>query len=250
MAETARWNDHIFEVSPNLMRGFSDLSITGSATTEEKETGSQKYVSYKNGGTTQVTLTAMLSVFTGCDVREEAMAFVDEARRGCYGYLYVDSKKLVACPLMLTNAAISKTEIAAGGTWTYAEAKLTFKQCGKYDGETSGSSSSSGSGSASKSGSVKSSTGTGTSNKDWRETFTSRLRKGAAADAGLINYGKTSSVKTTTTKTTEETKTETKSAQSYINNAVTKTAQAQSSKRTASNAKGAKGGKITLYTKE
>jgi hypothetical protein len=244
MAETARWNDHIFEVSPNLMRGFSDLSITGSATTEEKETGSQKYVSYKNGGTTQVTLTAILSVFTGSDVREEAMAFVDEARRGCYGYLYVDSKKLVACPLMLTNAAISKTEIAAGGTWTYAEAKLTFKQCGKYDGETSGSSSSSGSGSASKSGSVKSSTGTTT--KDWRETFTSRLRKGAAADAGLINYGKTSSVKTATTKTTEETK----SAQSYINNYVTRSAQTQSSKQTASNAKNAKGGKITLYTKE
>lgn len=191
-----------------------------------------------------MTLTAILSVFTGSDVREEAMAFVDEARRGCYGYLYVDSKKLVACPLMLTNAAISKTEIAAGGTWTYAEAKLTFKQCGKYDGETSGSSSSSGSGSASKSGSVKSSTGTST--KDWRETFTSRLRKGAAADAGLINYGKTSSVKTTTTKTTEETK----SAQSYINNSVTKSAQTQSSKLTASNAKGAKGGKITLHTKE
>ncbi len=244
MAETARWNDHIFEVSPNLMRGFSDLSITGSASTEEKETGKQKYVAYKNGGATQVTLTAILSVFTGCDVREEAMAFVDEARRGCYGYLYVDGKKLVACPLMLTNTSISKTEIAAGGTWTYAEAKLTFKQCDKYDGETSGSSSgSSGSKGSSKSGSVKA--GSGSEITDWRKKFTSRLPKGAAADVGLTT-DKMPSAKTST----EEKKAENKSAQEVINSQVTRAAKAKNAGTKSTNAKTMLGGKITLRTKE
>ena len=219
MPEMARWNNHIFEVSPDVMRSFSSLSITGSATTEEKETGQQKYVSYKNGGATQVSMTAILSVFMGCSVRDEAMAFVDEARRGCYGYLYMDGKKLVACPLMLTNASVSKTDIAPESTWVYAEVKLTFKQCDKYDGESSGSSGSSGSGSSSKKGSVKSETTT--EKTDWRVTYTSRLPKGAAAPVSLAG---TKGLRTTTT--------ETKSWQQYIDDTVTKEATTRSKNTT------------------
>lgn len=235
MAETARWNNHIFEVSPNLVRGFDSLSVTGSAAVEEKSTGNQAYASYKNGGCTQVTMKALLSAFTGCDVREEAMAFVDEARRGCYGYLYVNGKKLVACPLMLTSASISETEIAPGGTWTYAEAKLTFKQCDKYDGESSGSNSSkssSGSSGSSKSGSVKSAEAT-----DWRYTYTSRLRRGEAADRGLVNARSVSTVGTTADGR--------KAAQEYINSKVTKASAASSANSTAS-ARAGNGTKVQL----
>lgn len=232
MAETARWNNHIFEVSPNLVRGFDSLSVTGSAAVEEKSTGNQAYASYKNGGCTQVTMKALLSAFTGCDVREEAMAFVDEARRGCYGYLYVNGKKLVACPLMLISASISETEIAPGGTWTYAEAKLTFKQCDKYDGESSGSSSSKSSSGSSKSGSVKSAEAT-----DWRYACISRLRRGEVTDRVLANARSVSTVGTTADGR--------KAAQEYINSKVTKASAASSANSTAS-ARAGNGTKVQL----
>ncbi len=144
MAEIGRWNNHIFEVSPNVMRSFDDLTVVGQAETEEKTAGSQKYVSYKNGGSVKVTMTIILSALLGCNVRDEAMALVDEARNGSEDYLYLDGKKLVTCPLMLTNAEISQTEIGAGNQWLYAEAKVTFKQCDKFDGEAGGSGSSGG----------------------------------------------------------------------------------------------------------
>ena len=35
--EIARWNGHIFEVSSEVVRGFTGLSITGSTETEDTE---------------------------------------------------------------------------------------------------------------------------------------------------------------------------------------------------------------------
>lgn len=159
MPEVGRWNEHIFSVSPNVIRSFSDLSIRGAADTEDKSTGNQKYVSYKNGKAAEISMTALLSALTGNDVREEAMAFVDEARRGCAGYFYLDGKKLVTCPLMLVEASVSETEISSANQWIGCKVKLTFKQSGKYDDESGGSGGSGGGSGGKKGGGSSSSNG-------------------------------------------------------------------------------------------
>lgn len=139
MAEIGRWNNHVFEVAPNVIRGFGNLTIKGSSETDEKATGGQKYVSRKNGNPAEVGITAILSALTGSDVRAEALAFVDEARLGAKGYFYIGGKKLMTCPLMLTDAVVSEAVIAINAAWISCEVKLTLKQCGKYDGESGGS---------------------------------------------------------------------------------------------------------------
>lgn len=155
MAEIASWNGHSFTVSPKLIRGFTGLTIKGSSETEDKTSDGQKYVSRKNSNPSEITLTAELNALTGCDVKNEALKFVDEARSGAKNYFYMGGKKLIACQLMLTEASVSETTIAPNGTWISCKVKLTMKQCAKYDGTSSSSSSSSSSGS---SGSKKSST--------------------------------------------------------------------------------------------
>lgn len=157
MPEVGKWNSHTFVVSPNVIRSFTGLTIKGSSETEDKETGGQKYVSRKSGKPAEISLTVLLSALTGNDVRNEALAFVDEARRGSQGYFYVGGKKLVTCQLMLTDASISETQIASNGVWVGGKVQLTFKQSGKYDGESCGSSSGGGSSGGSSGGSKKSS---------------------------------------------------------------------------------------------
>ena len=156
-AGSGKWNSHTFVVSPNVIRSFTGLTIKGSSETEDKETGGQKYVSRKSGKPAEISLTVLLSALTGNDVRNEALAFVDEARRGSQGYFYVGGKKLVTCQLMLTDASISETQIASNGVWVGCKVQLTFKQSGKYDGESGGSSSGGGSSGGSSGGSKKSS---------------------------------------------------------------------------------------------
>lgn len=155
MPEVGKWNSHTFVVSPNVIRSFTGLTIKGSSETEDKETGGQKYVSRKSGKPAEISLTVLLSALTGNDVRNEALAFVDEARRGSQGYFYVGGKKLVTCQLMLTDASISETQIASNGVWVGCKVQLTFKQSGKYDGESGGSSSSGGGSSGRSSGGSK-----------------------------------------------------------------------------------------------
>lgn len=157
MPEVGKWNSHTFVVSPNIIRSFTGLTIKGSSETEDKETGGQKYVSRKSGKPAEISLTVLLSALTGNDVRNEALAFVDEARRGSQGYFYVGGKKLVTCQLMLTDASISETQIASNGVWVGCKVQLTFKQSGKYDGESGGSSSGGGSSGGSSGGSKKTS---------------------------------------------------------------------------------------------
>lgn len=160
MAEIASWNGHSFTVSPKLIRGFTGLTIKGSSETEDKTSDGQKYVSRKNSNPSEITLTAELNALTGCDVKNEALKFVDEARSGAKNYFYMGGKKLITCQLMLTEASVSETTIAPNGTWISCKVKLTMKQCAKYDGTGSSSSSSSSSsgGSSSSSSSKKTST--------------------------------------------------------------------------------------------
>lgn len=163
MAEIGSWNGHSFTVSPTLIRGFTGLTIKGSSETEDKTSNSQKYVSRKNSKPSEITLTVELNAMTGCDVKNEALKFVDEARCGANNYFYLSGKKLISCKLMLTEASISETVIAPNCTWVSCKVKLTMKQCAKYDGTAS--SSSSGNSSSSSSSSSKSTSSKKTSKK-------------------------------------------------------------------------------------
>lgn len=146
MAEIGRWNGHRFEVSSSLIRSFTGLQIKGSSETEDKEDGSQKYVSRKKGKPVEVSFTIHLNARLGCDVRSEALKFVSEARAGSKDYFYVGNKKLVTCQLMLTDATVKEIGLINKGTWTQADVQVTMKQCSKNDGASGGGSSSGGGG--------------------------------------------------------------------------------------------------------
>ena len=176
MAEIASWNGHSFTVSPKLIRGFTGLTIKGSSETEDKTSDGQKYVSRKNSNPSEITLTAELNALTGCDVKNEALKFVDEARSGAKNYFYMGGKKLITCQLMLTEASVSETTIAPNGTWISCKVKLTMKQCAKYDGTSSSSSGSSGGSSGSKKTSTKK-TSTTTTKKTTTSTVANVVSK-------------------------------------------------------------------------
>lgn len=133
MSEIGRWNGHRFEVSTNLVRGFTGLTIKGSSETEDKDAGGEMYASRKNGKPKEVKLEILLASYLGCDVRTEAIQFVDEATSGKTDYFYVGNKKLVTCQLMLTEASVKDVKIVGRGTWTSAAVSLTMKQCTKND---------------------------------------------------------------------------------------------------------------------
>ena len=135
MAEIASWN--------------------GGSETEDKTSGGDKYVSRKNGSPSEISIVAELNAFVGCDVRNEALKFVDDAHAGSKGYFYMGGKKLIPCQLMLTEAVVSETTIAPDGTWLTAKVKLTMKQCGNYSGSAGSTSSGSGGASSSKKTSAK-----------------------------------------------------------------------------------------------
>lgn len=138
MAEIGRWNGHKFEVSSSLIRSFTGLQIKGSSETEDKEDGSQKYVSRKKGKPVEVSFTIHLNAHLGCNVRTEALKFVTEARAGSKDYFYVGNKKLVTCQLMLTDATVKEIGLINKGTWTQADVQVTMKQCSKNDVGSSG----------------------------------------------------------------------------------------------------------------
>lgn len=134
MAEIGSWKGHTFTVTPTLIRSFSGLTIKGSSETEDKTSSSQKYVSRKNSNPSEISLTVELNALTGCDVKKEALKFVNQAHNGAKDYFYLGGKKLIACQLMLVEASVTETVIAANGTWTSCKVKLVMKQCAKYDG--------------------------------------------------------------------------------------------------------------------
>lgn len=126
-----RWGLYTFEVTPGVIRSFSDLSIKGSSETEEKESGGEKYVARKSGKPSEVSLTVQLHAMLGCDVRREAMCLVEEATIGRTAYFYVGSSKLFVTQMMLTEASVSKVVMSPDGTWLSADVKLTLRQCEK-----------------------------------------------------------------------------------------------------------------------
>ena len=140
MAQIGKWNGHKFVVSKKQILSFEGLTIKGASETEDKEKDKQQYVKRKNGKPTEVSLTISLNHTLGCDVRAEAMAFVEEASQGKTDYFYVGGKKLVTCKLMLVDATVKEIGINRGTTWISADVQLTMKQCAK-GGDSGGSSS-------------------------------------------------------------------------------------------------------------
>lgn len=131
MGVIGRWGGYTFEVSPSVVRSFSDLSIKGSSETEEKESGGEKYVARKSGKPSEVSMTVQLHAMLGCNVRAEAMGFVEDATNGKRDYFYVGSGKLFVPSMMLTEASVSKVVMSPDGTWLSADVKLTLRQCEK-----------------------------------------------------------------------------------------------------------------------
>lgn len=150
--EIARWNGHKFKVSSKLVRGFTDLQIKGSSETEDMEKDKDVYVKRKNGQPMEVSMTVNLNAMTGCSVRKEAIAFVEEAKEGKKDYLYIGNKKLVKAKLLLVSANVKEVQIAPGAKWVRADVQLTFKQSGKGGKPVSKSSGSSSSGGGSSGG--------------------------------------------------------------------------------------------------
>lgn len=138
--ETGRWNNHVFTVSPQVIRGFTGLTIKGNSETEDKKSGDQQYAARKTGKPAEVTLTVGLSALTGCRVREEALALVEDARAGAKNYFYVGGKKLMTCQMMLTEANVEQVMIAPDGAWVSAQVQMTLRQCGGNEGGAGGTS--------------------------------------------------------------------------------------------------------------
>ena len=91
--EMGRWNGHKFVVSRKLIRGFNDLSFTGGSNTDMTLSDEQEFVTRTSGKPMEVTLTVELYTATGCNVRKEALALVEQARAGAKNYFYVGKKK-------------------------------------------------------------------------------------------------------------------------------------------------------------
>ena len=148
MALLAEWNGHRFEVTPYAIRGFGDLSISGSCKTSDtsktftinvpnlnKKTGqhTNKFKKFSAGEPIDLSFNAYLHTQLGCDVRNEAMDFINDAERGAKGYLYIDGHKIVTCEMMLTKANVTDVKIASNGWWLSATVQLTMAQASTFD---------------------------------------------------------------------------------------------------------------------
>lgn len=146
--EVGRWGSHVFEVSANLIRGFTDLSIESSVETDTKKNGTAQYVAVKEYKPKTQKITVHLRSSTGCDVRNEAMAFLNDI--GKADYFYIGGKKLCSCQMMLTQAQISNVGMSGTAAWTTADISCTFSQSSKDDGSSTVSSGGGGGGGTSK----------------------------------------------------------------------------------------------------
>lgn len=203
MATIANWNGHTFEVSPNLVRGFTELSIKGGCETTTKNSSKQKYEERKYGEGMDITLNAHLNALSGVtDVMSEAMAFVQEANEGASDYFYMGTVKLVAAKLLLKGAEITEIETmpGKGDRWISCSVKLTFKQGSKND-SGSGSSGSSGGGSKKKSvrtTGVKATATAAATTETWMDKLVATAKANIAAARQTANAAKEASKATKT----------------------------------------------------
>lgn len=165
MGITARWNGHIFEVSPNVIRSFKGLEISGACDTGTKDqsfkmtvpaldkkgnkqydkkgnlktkkvTKKNKITTYKTTKPIEISFSAMLHSMTGCDVRNEAMMFINDAESGEKDYLYIGGHKIASCEFMITKASVAEINISNNGWWMSAVVQITMSQAGTFDQTT------------------------------------------------------------------------------------------------------------------
>lgn len=126
--ETGRWHGHIFVVSPDMIRSFTDLQIKAGVDLDTSDEESAGYATFKNSKPKEINLTVHFNAHTGCDVRKEVIDFVNDAGTGTTDYLYIGGQKLVTEALMLISATTSQVVISSGNTWVSAQVALSFKQ--------------------------------------------------------------------------------------------------------------------------
>lgn len=131
-----KWNEVMFYANSSEVRGFDELSISGSVETEDKESGGTKFVKKKNSRGFEINLTAFFDKRLGIDdVKSEAMQLIQYAAKGETGYFYAKNKKLVKSSMMLTNAKAQKIIMTPKGKWISCEVAMTLKTCSKLDGK-------------------------------------------------------------------------------------------------------------------
>lgn len=198
-------------------------------------------MSRKHGKPMEVSLSVALNAMTGCDVRTEAMKFVEEARAGKKDYFYVGNKKLVTCQLMLTDASVKDVAITNGGKWVRAEVSLTMKQCSKNDGSSASSSGGGSSGGGSSGGSKKSSKKKSVK----QESLVSKIKNGIKNTVNKVKSGVKNVVNALTGKKTSSNPLTNaiKSAQSAIKKITTAAKKATTTKKTTTKSGGGGGSK-------
>lgn len=139
MAEIITWSGAggiSFYVRGDEVRGFKDLQISVSAETEDKDKGGEKYTSKKNSGGYQMSFTAIFNAALGVDVRKAALQLAEAARTFESGYFYCGGAKLIPAPMAATDAKIADVSITPSGEWFACTVPVTFKQSGKYGGDS------------------------------------------------------------------------------------------------------------------
>ena len=132
-----QWHDVKFYANASQVRGLTDLTISSSIETEDKENGGTKYVSKKNSKGYEVSMKALFDARLGIkDVKKEAMALAKYGATGQTGYMYAKGEKLVTPILMMTSAKVSNIRMTPKGVWISAEVQITLKTCSKLDGTT------------------------------------------------------------------------------------------------------------------
>lgn len=132
-----QWHDVQFYANASQVRGLTDLTISSSIETEDKENGGTKYVSKKNSKGYEISMKALFDARLGIkDVKKEAMALAEYGATGQTGYMYAKGEKLVTPILMMTSAKVSNIRMTPNGVWISAEVQITLKTCSKLDGTT------------------------------------------------------------------------------------------------------------------
>ncbi len=132
-----QWHDVQFYANASQVRGLTDLTISSSIETEDKESGGTKYVSKKNSKGYEISMKALFDARLGIkDVKKEAMALAKYGATGQTGYMYAKGEKLVTPILMMTSAKVSNIRMTPKGVWISAEVQITLKTCSKLDGTT------------------------------------------------------------------------------------------------------------------
>ena len=131
-SQVGSWHGHIFEVSYQVIRSFSKLTIKASCETEDLENGLEEYNSFKKANPTEFSLTVHFNALLGIqDVRAEAAVLLSEARGGVQDNFYCGGARLIDAPVRLTACTVKNVEINNAGLWVSCDAELTFKQATK-----------------------------------------------------------------------------------------------------------------------